>query len=87
VWHRAARLPKKILFYTFFFSFFTVRRRKGERLFLVAFYECDEDFELENLERDRLYCSKESWIGNVPKCMPVNTDEDETGDEEGEFLF
>lgn len=58
------------------------RRRKGEKLFLVAFYECDEDYELENLEQDRLYCSREAWVGNAPKCMAVN-DEDEDEDEEG----
>jgi hypothetical protein len=61
------------------------RRRKGEKLFLVAFYECDEDYELENLEHDRLYCSKEKWVGNTPKCMQINDDgEDEDGDENSE---
>lgn len=55
------------------------RRRKGEKLFLVAFYECNEDFELENLEQDRLYCSREAWVGDAPKCMAIN---DEDGDDE-----
>ena len=56
------------------------RRRKGEKLFLVAFYECDEDYELENVEQDRLYCSSERWVGSTPRCVAVN--EDENGDEE-----
>lgn len=51
----------------------------------MAFYECDEDFELGNLEQDRLYCSREKWVGDTPKCMPVN---DENGDdEEGALKF
>lgn len=50
-------------------------------MFLVAFYECDEDYELENLEQDRLYCSREKWVGSTPQCMAVN-DEDENGDDE-----
>lgn len=67
----------------FMFSFYH-RRRKGEKLFLVAFYECNEDYELENLEQDRLYCSRESWVGDTPKCMAINDeDEDGDGDEEG----
>ncbi|XP_070502012.1 fibrillin-2-like [Chironomus tepperi] len=63
------------------------RRRKGEKIFLVAFYECDEDYELENLEQDRLFCSQESWVGDIPRCMPINDDgedEDEENGEEGE---
>ena len=63
------------------------RRRKGEKLFLVAFYECTEDYELENLEQDRLYCSKEKWVGDTPKCMPINDegeDEDDEDEENGE---
>jgi hypothetical protein len=59
------------------------RRRKGEKLFLVAFYECDEDYELENLESDRLYCSKEKWVGGEPKCMPINDEDDDEEDDEG----
>lgn len=60
------------------------RRRKGEKLFLVAFYECDEDFELENLEQDRVYCSREKWVGDTPKCNPVHDDGENGDDEEGE---
>lgn len=60
-----------------------LRRRKGEKLFLVAFYECNEDYELENLEQDRLYCSKEQWVGDTPKCMAIN-EEEENGDDDEE---
>lgn len=66
-----------------FISFFILsRRRKGEKIFLVAFYECDEDFELENLEHDRLYCSHERWVGNFPKCMALEEESEE--EDEGE---
>lgn len=63
------------------FVFSLCRRRKGEKLFLVAFFECDEDFELESVEHDRLYCSKEKWVGDTPKCQPVK--EEDGDDEEG----
>lgn len=66
------------------FCFFSCRRRKGERIFLVAFYECNEDFELENLEQDRLYCSHEQWIGNVPKCTALEEESGAEDDEEEE---
>lgn len=73
-------------------SFNISRRRKGEKIFLVAFYECNDDYEIENLEQDRLYCSKETWVGadfdeeNTPKCLSVNDDGDnEDEDEEGAY--
>lgn len=66
------------------FCFFSCRRRKGERIFLVAFYECNDDFELENLEQDRLYCSHEQWIGNVPKCTALEEESGAEDDEEEE---
>lgn len=51
----------------------------------MAFYECDEDYELENLEHDRLYCSKEKWVGDAPQCMPINDEgEDDEDENEGE---
>lgn len=64
------------------------RRRKGEKIFLVAFYECSDGYEMENVEQDHLYCSKETWVGadfdedSTPKCVFVNEDEDNE-DEEG----
>ena len=48
----------------------------------MAFYECDEDYELENLEQDRLYCSRERWVGETPKCMQINDDGEEEGSED-----
>lgn len=59
------------------------RRKFDGNIFLVAFYECDENYELENLENNRLFCSNEKWIGEFPVCMSINGDEDE--DEEGSF--
>ncbi|CRK94788.1 CLUMA_CG008282, isoform A [Clunio marinus] len=53
------------------------RRRKGEKLFLVAYYECDDGYELEDSEHDRLYCSRESWVGNTPVCIPQSDIETE----------
>lgn len=46
----------------------------------MAFYECSEDFELESIDHDRLYCSKEKWVGDTPRCQPAK---EEDGDEEG----
>jgi hypothetical protein len=65
---------------------FSYRRRKGEKIFLVAFYECSEDYEMENVDHNRLYCSNEQWVAvdydedNTPKCVAVN--EDDNDDEE-----
>jgi hypothetical protein len=71
-------------------NFIIFRRRKGEKIFLVAFYECNEDFEMENVDQDRLYCSNEQWVAvdfdedNTPKCVAVNEDDNED-EEEGAF--
>lgn len=73
-------------------------RKKAGNIFLVAFYECEDDFDLVAPETDRLYCSQSNWIGERPRCQRVNgadeeyndgdgedeLDEDEDGDEEGE---
>lgn len=68
------------------YSNFTFRRRKGTKIFLVAFYECDDEFELENSLQDRLYCSREQWVGDEPKCMQIHDDEgEENTEEEGEL--
>lgn len=74
-------------FISLFFSYLNSsihRRRKGTKLFLVAFYECNDDYELENLEHDRLYCSHEQWVGDAPKCMQIHDDEGEEVTEEEE---
>lgn len=46
----------------------------------MAFYECNEDYEFDSPDTDRLYCSKESWIGNRPNCISITNDDN--GDEE-----
>lgn len=69
---------------TSFFFFRFNRRRKDTKLFLVAFYECNDDYELENLEHDRLYCSREQWVGDAPKCMRIHDEGEEEGTEEEE---
>lgn len=56
------------------------RRKKGSHIFLVAFYECDDGFELENINIDRMYCSQETWVGDTPNCMSI-------GGEEGELKY
>lgn len=36
----------------------------------MAIYGCDEEFELQNDNDDRLYCSNNEWIGKRPVCLP-----------------
>lgn len=83
MWYMAYILWDFSLKILFHFKFF-FRRRKGTKIFLVAFYECNDDYELENLEQDRLYCSREEWVGDAPKCMQIHDDEGEEETEEGE---
>lgn len=58
------------------------RRQKDGRIFPVAVYTCDEDYEIE--DNDRLYCSKRKWIGIHPNCMQLEESYDENGEEEEE---
>lgn len=83
------KMKQKNVMENFDFFYLQNRRRKGEKIFLVAFYECYEDYELENLENDRLYCSKEKWVGNEPRCMPINDEGEDDGEDEsgGEGKF
>lgn len=82
--HLNCSLFIEILFQIYFF-----RRRKGTKIFLVAFYECDDDYELDNTHPDRVYCSHEQWVGDEPKCMQIHDDEGEeeegNTEEEGEL--
>lgn len=55
---------------TFFIVHF--RWRKGDRVFLVAVYECDEEYDLLVPSENRLYCSGRKWIGTEPKCISKN---------------
>lgn len=50
----------------------------------MAVYTCDEDYELENEDNDRLYCSKRKWIGIHPNCMQLEETYDENGGGEEE---
>lgn len=50
----------------------------------MAVYTCDEDYELENEDNDRLYCSKRKWIGTHPNCMQLEEAYDENGEGEEE---
>ena len=76
------------LFIENLFQIYFFRRRKGTKIFLVAFYECDDDYELDNTRPDRVYCSDEQWVGDEPKCMQIHDDEgeEENTEEEGELV-
>lgn len=45
----------------------------------MALYECAEGFGLEDLEKDRLYCSQNQWVGSHPVCVAVEEETDEEG--------
>lgn len=58
------------------------RRRKGEHVFLVALYACNDNFELEDADITTLYCSQRKWVGELPTCVALGeyTDADEEGE-------
>ncbi|XP_062552414.1 fibrillin-1-like isoform X2 [Armigeres subalbatus] len=60
------------------------RRRKEDHIFLVAFYECDDYYELQPSETDRLFCSGKQWIGKTPNCVSTGGDGEEDEEEEDE---
>ncbi|XP_038117535.1 multiple epidermal growth factor-like domains protein 6 isoform X3 [Culex quinquefasciatus] len=62
------------------------RRRKDDQVFLVAFYECDDYYELQPAETDRLFCSGKKWVGTRPTCVSTRPagEEDEEDEEEEE---
>ncbi|XP_058456120.1 fibrillin-2-like [Malaya genurostris] len=61
------------------------RRRKDDHIFLVAFYECDDYYELQPAETDRLFCSGKQWIGTKPNCVSTRpVGEEEEDDDEGD---
>nr|XP_040220897.2 fibrillin-2 isoform X4 [Anopheles coluzzii] len=62
------------------------RRKKAGNIFLVAYYECDDYYELQPPEHDRLYCSGKKWIGKRPECISTRTgsEDDEEGEDEEE---
>ncbi|KAM7358330.1 uncharacterized protein ACRADG_003345 isoform 2-T3 [Cochliomyia hominivorax] len=57
------------------------RRRRGDRVFLAAFYACNDNFEFEDSEINTLYCSDRKWVGELPVCIALGEyaegDEDE----------
>lgn len=60
-------------------------------MFLVAFYECDDYYELQPAETDRLFCSGKKWVGTRPTCVSTRPageedEEDEEEEEEGESV-
>uniref|UniRef100_A0A1B0FQQ1 Uncharacterized protein n=1 Tax=Glossina morsitans morsitans TaxID=37546 RepID=A0A1B0FQQ1_GLOMM len=61
------------------------RRRRGDNVFLVASYSCNDNFELEDSEINTLYCSDRKWVGELPLCISLGEyveeeDEEEYGD-------
>ncbi|XP_021699518.1 uncharacterized protein LOC5579245 [Aedes aegypti] len=60
------------------------RRRKDDHIFLVAFYECDDYYELQPPDTDRLFCSGKQWIGQTPSCVSTRGEGEEDEEEEDE---
>ncbi|KAH8339194.1 hypothetical protein KR074_006876 [Drosophila pseudoananassae] len=59
------------------------RRRKGEKVFLVAYFSCNPNYEFELVEATMMFCSNQNWVGNLPTCLPLVDYPDSEGD--GEF--
>lgn len=53
---------------------------------MVVFYQCDEEYELEQLDNDHLYCSQSQWIGERPVCISLDIGEEDDDDEEEDGL-
>ncbi|BFF99792.1 uncharacterized protein DMAD_07613 [Drosophila madeirensis] len=47
------------------------RRRRGEKIFLVAYFACNENYEFESLENSAMYCHEKEWVGELPTCIPL----------------
>ncbi|XP_062710515.1 uncharacterized protein LOC109404745 isoform X2 [Aedes albopictus] len=60
------------------------RRRKDDHIFLVAFYECDDYYELQPPDTDRLFCSGKQWIGKTPSCVSTRGEDEEDEEDEEE---
>ncbi|XP_033160083.1 uncharacterized protein LOC117140967 isoform X1 [Drosophila mauritiana] len=64
------------------------RRRRGKKVFLVAFFVCDDNYDFET-EISEMFCSNQKWVGEIPTCIPqsdyVETDEDVDWDGGDEF--
>lgn len=55
------------------------RRRRGDKVFLAAFYACNDNFEFEDSEINTLYCSDRKWVGELPVCIALGEYTDEDG--------
>ncbi|XP_043647692.1 uncharacterized protein LOC122616340 isoform X2 [Drosophila teissieri] len=64
------------------------RRRKGKKVFLVAFYVCDDNYDFES-ENSEMFCSNQKWVGEIPTCIPkldyVEPDEEIEEDDEDDL--
>ncbi|KAH8379859.1 hypothetical protein KR009_007681 [Drosophila setifemur] len=62
------------------------RRRKGEKVFLVAYFGCNDNYEFESPDVATLYCSNRKWVGELPTCIPLTeyTEGEGEGDGEGD---
>ncbi|XP_032596993.2 uncharacterized protein LOC6556435 [Drosophila grimshawi] len=64
------------------------RRRRGNRIFLAAYYACVDNYDLERAEVNALYCSVNQWVGELPTCLSRGEypyDEDEEDDEDYDY--
>ncbi|KAH8363559.1 hypothetical protein KR084_011635 [Drosophila pseudotakahashii] len=66
--------------------FLLERRRRGTKVFLVAFFTCNESYEFEN-GNTQMFCSNQKWVGEIPTCIPqpdYSEPEEEVEEEGGE---
>ncbi|KAH8234616.1 hypothetical protein KR032_000734 [Drosophila birchii] len=47
------------------------RRRRGEKVFLVAYFSCNENYNFELADATAMYCSNRKWVGEIPTCIPL----------------
>uniref|UniRef100_T1GYL6 Sushi domain-containing protein n=1 Tax=Megaselia scalaris TaxID=36166 RepID=T1GYL6_MEGSC len=50
--------------------------------YVIALYACDDNFEFEGNTSNVVYCSKDNWIGNLPKCKGTEDYNDYEEDDE-----
>ncbi|KAH8375193.1 hypothetical protein KR200_001228 [Drosophila serrata] len=65
------------------------RRRRGEKVFLVAYFSCNENYKFEAADATAMYCSNRKWVGEIPTCIPQAeyTDGEGEGDGDGDTEF
>lgn len=65
------------------------RRRRGEKVFLVAYFACNENYKFEAADATAMYCSSRKWVGEIPTCIPQAEyiDGEGEGDGDGETEF